>query len=286
MDEVVLEVRNLSKSFPGVKALDQVSFQVRKNEIVGLVGENGAGKSTLLKILIGAYSPDEGEIIIHGRSAHPRSVKEASDYGLAMVFQEQSLLSNLTVRENIFLGNEEPFIRFGVINWKKMDQAAREQLEKVELELDPGTYTDTLNFATRQMVELARVMTLEDRTSLHPIIILDEPTTVLDGNEVELLFDRLRHLRERASIIFVSHHLNEILEITDRVYIFKDGKNVAERKTSETSVGELHRLMVGRELKGEYYREGKQVTPGDEVVLSIQKLSKQGSYDDISLDPA
>ncbi len=284
MDDVVLEVRNISKSFPGVKALDRVSFQVKKHEIVGLVGENGAGKSTLLKILIGAYSPDEGEMVVHGRSAHPRSVKEASDYGLAMVFQEQSLLPNLTVRENIFLGNEEPFIRFGVIDWKKMDRAAIQQLAKVELEIDPGTYTDTLSFATRQMVELARVMTLEDRTSLHPIIILDEPTTVLDSTEVELLFNRLRHLRDRASIIFVSHHLNEILEITDRVYVFKDGKNVAERKTSETSVGELHRLMVGRELQGEYYREGKQVSPRDEVVLSIQNLSKEGSYYDVDLE--
>ena len=117
MSESVLEVRNVSKAFPGVQALDQVSFEVRPNEIVGLVGENGAGKSTLLKILIGAYQPDEGEMLVGGQSVRPRSVKEASEYGLAMVFQEQSLLSNLTVRENIFLGNEEPFIRFGVINW-------------------------------------------------------------------------------------------------------------------------------------------------------------------------
>jgi ribose transport system ATP-binding protein len=280
----VLEVRNISKSFPGVQALDHVSFEVRENEIVGLVGENGAGKSTLLKILIGAYQPDEGEILVGGQSVRPRSVKEASEYGLAMVFQEQSLLSNLTVRENIFLGNEEPFIRYGVINWKKMDQAARVQLQKVDLDLSPSTYTDTLNFATRQMVELARVMTLEDRTQRHPIIILDEPTTVLESGEVELLFERLRSLKERSSIIFVSHHLDEILEITDRVYVFKDGRNVAERMTSETSVGELHRLMVGRELKGEYYRESKQVTPADDVVLSIRNLTKKGSYYDVNLD--
>jgi len=200
------------------------------------------------------------------------------------VFQEQSLLSNLTVRENIFLGNEEPFMRFGVINWKKMDLAAQKQLEKVELDLSPSTYTDTLNFATRQMVELARVMTLEDRTKRHPIIILDEPTTVLEGGEVELLFKRLRNLKERASIIFVSHHLDEILAITDRVYVFKDGQNVAERVTSETNVSELHRLMVGRELKGEYYREGKQAIPADDVVLSIQNLTKKGSYYDVNLD--
>ena len=284
MSEVALEVRNVSKAFPGVQALDHVSFEVRENEIVGLVGENGAGKSTLLKILIGVYQPDEGEVLVGGQSVRPRSVKEASDCGLAMVFQEQSLLSNLTVRENIFLGNEEPFIRYGVINWKKMDQAAQKQLEKVELDLSPSTYTDTLNFATRQMVELARVMTLEDRTKRHPIIILDEPTTVLEGGEVELLFKRLRNLKERASIIFVSHHLDEILEITDRVYVFKDGQNVAERVTGETNVSELHQLMVGRELKGEYYREGKQATPAEDVVLSIRNLTKKGSYYDVNLD--
>ena len=284
MSEVALEVRSVSKAFPGVQALDHVSFEVRENEIVGLVGENGAGKSTLLKILIGVYQPDEGEVLVGGESVRPRSVKEASDCGLAMVFQEQSLLSNLTVRENIFLGNEEPFMRFGVINWKKMDQAAQKQLEKVELDLSPSTYTDTLNFATRQMVELARVMTLEDRTKRHPIIILDEPTTVLEGGEVELLFKRLRNLKERASIIFVSHHLDEILAITDRVYVFKDGQNVAERVTSETNVSELHQLMVGRELKGEYYREGKQATPSEDVVLSIQNLTKKGSYYDVNLD--
>ena len=284
MAEFVLEVRNVSKSFPGVQALDKVNLQVKPHEIVGLVGENGAGKTTLLKILIGAYQPDEGEILVRGKPVHIRSVKDAEAHGLAMVFQEQSMLPNLTVGENIFLGNEEAFIRFGVINWKKMRAEARKQLAKVDLEIDPGTYTFTLNFATRQMIELARAMSLEDRTQYEPLIILDEPTTVLEKAEKELLFDRIRSLKERASIIFVSHHLEEILEITDRVYIFKDGKNVAERITSETNVGELHRLMVGRELKGEYYRQNKQVKPSDEVVLRVEHLHKAGRYKDVSFE--
>ena len=147
MDEYVLEVRNISKSFPGVMALDQVDLRVKPNEIVGLVGENGAGKSTLLKILIGAYQPDEGEIFIRGQEVQVKSVKDAEDHGLAMVFQEQSLLPNLSVRENIFLGNEEQFLRFGVINWKKMDQEAERQLEKVELDVNPSAYTADLKFA-------------------------------------------------------------------------------------------------------------------------------------------
>ena len=284
MGEYVLEVRNISKSFPGVKALDDVDLAVKPNEIVGLVGENGAGKSTLLKILIGAYQPDEGDLLIRGEKVQIRSVKEAEDHGLAMVFQEQSLLPNLSVRENIFLGNEEQFIKFGTINWGKMDKEARRQLEKVELDVAPTAYTADLKFATRQMVELARVMSLEDRTQHAPIVILDEPTTVLEKNEIELLFDRIRSLKERASIIFVSHHLDEILELTDRVYIFKDGKKVADRVTSETSESELHQLMVGRELKGEYYRQSKQITPSDQVVMSIQGLTKEGQYEDFNLD--
>lgn len=284
MDEFVLEVRNISKSFPGVKALDQVDLGVKPNEIVGLVGENGAGKSTLLKILIGAYQPDEGQILVRGKEVHVRSVKEAEDHGLAMVFQEQSLLPNLTVRENIFLGNEEQFLRFGMINWRKMDQEAKRQLAKVDLNINPTAYTADLKFATRQMVELARVMSLEDRTHHKPIVILDEPTTVLEKNEIDLLFQRIRSLKERASIVFVSHHLDEILELTDRVYVFKDGKNVAVRQTSETSESELHHLMVGRELKGEYYRQSKQIDPDDVVVLSFKNLTKEGSYRDINFD--
>ncbi len=231
-DEIVLEINEVSKSFPGVQALDKVSMKVYRHEIVGLVGENGAGKSTLLKILIGAYQPDEGEVMVRGKPVHLHSVKGATDYGLAMVFQEQSLLANMTVRENIYLGHEEVFTHYGMINWRKMDQEAHRQLEKVGLDLETGTPVYKLSFATRQMVELARVMALEDLTQHEPIVILDEPTTVLEKAEKELLFERVRSLKERASIIFVSHHLDEILELTDRVYVFKDGRNVAERKNA------------------------------------------------------
>jgi ribose transport system ATP-binding protein len=134
------------------------------------------------------------------------------------------------------------------------------------------------------MVELARVMSLEDRTQHEPLIILDEPTTVLEKSEIDLLFDRIRKIKERSSILFVSHHLDEILELTDRIYVFKDGQCVAERVTSETNEAELHQLMVDRELKGEYYRQDKQITPSEDVVLSVRNLSKQGHYQDVSFD--
>ncbi len=282
MSEPVLEVRHVTKSFPGVKALKDVSIEIRPHEIVGLVGENGAGKSTLLKILIGAYQPDQGEILVRGEPVQIGSIKDAADHGLAMVFQEQSVLANMTVAENIYLGHENAFVRYGLIDWKKLGAAATRQLDKVELKLDPSTAVQDLNFAARQMVELARVMTIEDRTRHEPIIILDEPTTVLDGTEVEMLFSRLRSLRERASIIFVTHHLEEILEITDRVYVFKDGENVAELETKHATESQLHQLMVGRELQGEYYRMAKQATPSDDEILKVEHLCKAGEYEDVS----
>lgn len=282
MEQPVLEVRNVSKSFPGVKALENVNLVVRPHEIVGLVGENGAGKSTLLKILIGAYQPDSGEILVRGQPVSIRTISDAAEHGLAMVFQEQSMLPNMTVRENIVLGHEQAFVRYGLIDWKKVNAEARRQLGKVEIDLDPNTPTADLSFAARQMVELARVMTIEDRTQHEPIIILDEPTTVLDGTEVELLFARLRSLRERASIIFVTHHLEEILEITDRVYVFKDGMNVAELATPGLTEKQLHQLMVGREMQGEYYRQSKQATPQADEVLLVDGLGKAGQYEGIN----
>ena len=284
MEDIVLEVRNMSKSFPGVQALDDVSIQVRRHEIVGLVGENGAGKSTLLKILMGSYQPTKGEIYVHGKKVTLSSIKDAMRYGMSMVFQEQSIMTNLSVRENIYLGHEDEFVRFGMIDWKKLNQAATKQLEKVDLKINPEAFTGDLNFATRQMIELARVLSLQEFTQHEPIVILDEPTTVLEKSEIDLLFEKLRKLRETSSIIFVSHHLEEILELTDRVYVFKDGQNVGELVTKDTNITELHRLMVGRELKGEYYRQNKQTKPTADVVLKIEELNKAGCYKNINLD--
>jgi ribose transport system ATP-binding protein len=284
MSEPILEAKNVSKSFPGVQALDRVSFEVHPHEIVGLVGENGAGKSTLLKILMGAYQPEEGELIVRGKPVQIRSVKEAYDYGLAMVFQEQSLLPNLTVRENIFLGHEDDYVRYGIVNWKKMNLEAKRQLDKMGITIPPESMVRNLPFASRQMVELARAIAIEDRSKTEPVIILDEPTTVLDGNEVKLLFTKLISLKERASIIFVSHHLEEVMELTDRIYVFKDGKNVAELKTPETNVHQLHRLMVGRTLQGEYYRQSKQAQPEAEVIVEVTNLHIPGKCQDVSFE--
>ncbi|MCC7206718.1 MAG: sugar ABC transporter ATP-binding protein [Anaerolineae bacterium] len=280
----MLVARNIDKSFPGVHALNDVSIEVYPHEVVGLVGENGAGKSTLMRILAGVYQPDSGELSIDGEPVKLSNARTANSYGIGMVFQEQSLLPNISVGENIYLGHEDEFMRFGVINWRALFASARRQLVKVESSVDPARRTDELSFAERQMVELAKVLTLEERVHRHLIILLDEPTSVLEKAEIKILFDRVRNLRQRASFIFCSHRLDEVLEISDRVYVMKDGQVVSQLKAADASVPELHKLMVGRGLQAEYYREGRQKPYDPEVVLSVKDLSREGDYHNVSFE--
>jgi ribose transport system ATP-binding protein len=284
MSAAVLEIRGVSKQFPGVKALDDVSFAINKGEVVGLIGENGAGKSTLLKVLNGIYRPDKGGIFVDGRPVAIGSPRQAFDSGIAMVFQEQSVLPTLTVAENIFLGREEEFLRFSLLSKKRMHAAAAEELKKVHLDIHPGTRCADLSFADRQMVEIAKALSLNSRIKGHVTILLDEPTSVLEQKEVDLLFRIIRDLRERASFVFISHRLEEVLEISDRVYVMRDGKVVKELPAKSATVKDLHKLMVGRQLHHEYYREARQAKPSSEVVLDCKHLGKAGRFHDISFE--
>jgi ribose transport system ATP-binding protein len=277
-EKALLNLTNVSKAFAGVQALDRVSVEVRPGEVVGLVGENGAGKSTLIRILAGVYRPDSGTLALDDKPLTLTSPRDANLHGIGIVFQEQSLLPNLTVAENIYLGQEKEFSRWGVILWAALRAAAKRQLEKVQLKIDPGTRTAHLSFAERQMVELAKALALEERTERHLVILLDEPTSVLEQREIDILFERVRALRTRASFVFVSHRLDEVLQISDRVYVMKDGKVVTEKPAAETSVPELHRLMVGRELHAEYYREARQQPPTVNVAMQAERLTVQGAY--------
>lgn len=277
-EKAFLNLTDVSKAFAGVQALDQVCIEVRPGEVVGLVGENGAGKSTLMRILAGVYRPDSGTLLLDGKPLILNSPREANLQGIGIVFQEQSLLPNLTVAENIYLGQEKEFSRWGVISWPALHAAAKRQLEKVQLPIDPATRTAHLSFAERQMVELAKALALEERTERHLVILLDEPTSVLEQREIDILFARVRALRNRASFVFVSHRLDEVLDISDRVYVMKDGKVVAEMPAGETNVPELHRLMVGRELHAEYYREARQREPAQNLVMQAESLAVNGAY--------
>ncbi|WP_084640069.1 sugar ABC transporter ATP-binding protein [Kaistia adipata] len=277
-----LALVHVDKRFPGVHALKDVSIEIRPGEVVGLVGENGAGKSTLMKILSGVYQPDSGDILLDGRKTRFVSASDAMSQGIGMVFQEQSLLTNLTVGENIYLGNEKQFTRFGIVDWRALYAAASRQLAKVQIDADPRTRADDLDFAARQMVELAKALTLEENAPGHLVILLDEPTSVLERAEIDILFARVRALRARASFIFVSHRLDEVLELSDRIYVMKDGAVVAELAAAEADVTQLHHLMVGRSLQAEYYREPLQQSYRDEVVLELDGLRLGGAYRDIS----
>ena len=255
MTAPVLALHHIDKTFPGVKALDDVALEVRAGEVVGLIGENGAGKSTLMRILAGVYQPDAGSLELHGAPVTLRSRSDAARHGIGMVFQEQSLLPNLSVAENIFLGAEHRFTRLGLVRWKELHEAARRQLDKVQMTIDPATPTAELDFAARQMVELAKALTLEEQAEGHLTILLDEPTSVLEQADIDILFARVRALKARASFVFVSHRLDEVLALSDRVYVMKDGKVVAELPAAGADTHQLHQLMVGRGRQAEYYRE-------------------------------
>ncbi len=277
-----LSLVGVDKRFPGVHALKDVSIEIRRGEVVGLIGENGAGKSTLMKILSGVYQPDSGEIIIAGQPTQIVDAADANRKGIGMVFQEQSLLTNLTVGENIYLGNEAQFTRYGIVDWRALYAAAQRQLVKVQVDVDPRMRADDLSFAARQMVELAKALTLEEAAGDHLVILLDEPTSVLERAEIDILFARVRALKARASFIFVSHRLDEVIELSDRIYVMKDGAVVADLLAADANAAKLHHHMVGRSLQAEYYREPQQKPFRADVVLEAANLCFGHAYADVS----
>jgi ribose transport system ATP-binding protein len=277
-----LELRGISKSFPGVKALDNVSLTIDRNEVVGIIGENGAGKTSLLKVLNGIYQPDAGEFFVNGRQVRIASPRQAFDTGIAMVFQEQSILPSLTAAENIFLGREEEFLRMGLISKARMNEAAAVELKKVHLDIHPGTLCSKLTFADRQMVEIAKALSLDSRIDGDITILLDEPTSVLERKEVELLFEIIADLKKRASIAFISHRLDEVLAVSDRVYVMRDGKVVKELAAAGATEKDMHQYMVGRQLHNEYYREARQVAPSARLLVEASNLGKAGGFRNVN----
>jgi len=274
-----LQLEKMTKEYPGVVALNKVDIKVNYNEVVGLVGENGAGKSTLLKIISGIESPDSGNYFLEGKEVKYNSLLEAHKDGISLVFQEQSLLPNISVAENIFLGSEEKYMKFGMLNKKKMYEETRKYLEMVDSEIDPGTLTGNLEFSDRQMIEIAKSLRIvEESDQKNSIILFDEPTSVLEDEEIKKLFEIINEIKKDHSVIFVSHRLDEVIEISDRVYILKDGKNVEDRPTKNINQKELHNLMVGRSLQEEYYKIKDQNEIdyiNGKVVLATNDLTEQ-----------
>ncbi len=279
----IVEMININKSFPGVKALQNMNFNVYQNEIVGLVGENGAGKSTLMKILVGIYKIDKGKMKLYGKNVKLSDSRMAIQLGVGMVFQEGSLIPNLTIAENLFLGHESRFKQYGLISMSKVMKEAEKQLDRVGLNINPKTPVYNLSQASRQMVEVARLLWLSSIYHIeNPLLILDEPTAVLTSQEIEKLFNIIRKIKNKASIIFISHRLEEIFELSDRIVVLKNGKNMANMKASETNIHQVENLMIGRKLSKEYYNESEQNEPKDEVLLKVDGLEKKGSFRPIS----
>jgi len=262
----VLEMRNITKSFPGVRALDGVSFDLRAGELHALVGENGAGKSTLMKILGGVYPHGSygGEILIEGRERRFHHVREAESAGIAIIFQELSLIKELSIGENIFLGREPS--RFGVIRWDELYSRARRLLDDLHLPLDPRTPVGQLGIGQQQLVEIAKALSQEAR-----ILVLDEPTAALTDAEVLTLFNILDRLRARkVGMIYISHKLDEVFRMSDRITVLRDGRSVGTKQADELDQARVIALMVGREV-GNIFPKAEHA-PG-EVVFEVRDIT-------------
>ncbi|MBZ0228797.1 MAG: sugar ABC transporter ATP-binding protein [Bauldia sp.] len=282
-DSPLLELIGISKSFGGVQALRDVDFSLRAGEIHGLVGENGAGKSTLMKIIAGVHHDFLGTMRLDGEEVRFRSARDALDAGVGMVHQELSIVPDLTVAENVFLGTQ-PVTAFGTVDWNRMVREAREHLAGLGIDVDPRTRIGALPIGLQQLIELARVLFSGAR-----IIILDEPTSALSPPEVELLFTTLRRLRGSGrSIVFISHFLDDILRVSDTVTIFRNGRKVVTSPVADINKRQVIEAMIGvghRELEESYTGEIKLDTRFDApVVLETKGLTLGRSFRNVSLE--
>ncbi len=272
----ILVMKGISKSFPGVKALDNVDLELSSGQILAILGENGAGKSTLLKILAGVYQKDSGSIFIDGQEVQFNSPLDSIREGISVIYQELSYVNDLTVAENIFL-NRYPVTRTGKIDWKKLSADAKLALESIDANVDPNALMSSLNVAEKQMVEIARAITGEMK-----ILITDEPTSAITDHEVTYLFNAFRKLKEQGvAIIFISHKLQEVKQISDNVLVLRDGKRQGLYPCKETDERDLISYMIGRPLK-DLYPE-KTHKPQD-IILEVENLRTRNIHSPISFD--
>jgi ABC-type sugar transport system ATPase subunit len=277
MNGALLEIKGISKSFPGVTALSNVSLSVKHGQVLALVGEHGAGKSTLRKILSGVYEMDAGQILLDGKPVDLNSPLKSQQLGISIIYQELNLLLNMDVAENIFLGREQK--RDGTlrefVNKKEMHRKARELLARVGLDIDTGTLVGRLSTAQKQMVEVAKSLSFNAK-----LIIMDEPTSSLTDKETDILFNIIRVLRSQGvSIIFITHRLREIFEIADEIAIMRDGEMIAVKKAGETSENDVISAMVGRSIDDIFYKEK---APIGDVILDVRSLSTRALLKNIN----
>ncbi len=271
----LLQMRGISKRYPGVVALDNVSLEVLPGEVHALVGENGAGKSTLMKILAGAEKADSGEVLLNGEPLHIQSPHDAMDRGINIIYQEFNLVPHLSAAENIYLGREPAAAVPGFINFRKLYRDAQAVMDSLGVAVDVRAEVSRLSVAQQQMVEIAKA------TSRNSIIIaMDEPSATLTDHELANLFELIQSLKQRGvGIIYISHRMEEIFGICDRVTVFRDGQYVATKRVADTDRDEIIRMMVGRELKESI---PKRPAPIGEPVLEVRGLTRKGAFEDVS----
>ena len=264
--ELVLQMKGITKTFPGVKALSNVDLELYKGEVLALLGENGAGKSTLIKTLSGDYSADEGEIWINGKQVIGADPRKTLALGVSVIYQEMNLGASISIAENIFIGHL-PLRKSGLVDFKKLRMMAQEALDRVGLvDVDPFDPVGGLSIAQMQMVEIAKALSQGAR-----ILVMDEPTAALNDEEIDILFGLVRQLQaEGCAIIYISHRLDEVFQITDRIQVMRDGCRVANLNTSETNKNELIAHMVGRQMH-DMYPERDQSHIGD-VIMKVEGL--------------
>lgn len=276
-DELIISIRNISKDFPGVHALKDISFDIRRGEIIGLVAENGAGKSTLVKILAGVHRQNKGEIFIRGRKVSISSPLDAQREGMSFIFQERNLAPFLTVSENIFAGRQ-PRNRFGFIRRSALFEQTRALLHRLKVAIRPDTLVHMLSVAEQQIAEIARALSFNSS-----VIVIDEPTASISDADAQTLFAIMRDLKQKGvTTVFISHRLKEVLAVTDRIVVLRDGELVGIRDTASTTQEELIRLMVGRDLPSKTPGAARAVQ--SRVVLSVRGLCCEGQFRDISFD--
>ena len=266
----VLKMTGITKTFPGVYALDGVDLELYRGEVLALLGENGAGKSTLLKVLSGVYTPDAGEIYVNGTKKVFKEPADAAAEGIRIIYQEINSYDELTVAENIFVNNEPK--KGGLVDWKEMNSRAEALLKRLNVDIEPTRIVGSLSTAQKQLIEIARALANDIR-----ILVMDEPTSALSDTEVDALLKLVKELaKEGISVIYISHKLDELYTVATRVQIMRDGKRVGVRMLAQTPQEELVRLMVGREIRDMY---PKVEIPQGETVLEVQNLTNQKIHD-------
>lgn len=276
-DTPLLTLSGISKGFPGVKALDNVSFTIRKGEIMALLGENGAGKSTLIKVLTGVYSRDAGSITLNGEAITPHSTADAQRAGIGTVYQEVNLLPNMSVADNLYIGREPK--RFGMVDRRKMKRDADTLMRNYGFALDVTRPLGHYSVAMQQIIAICRAVDLSAQ-----ILILDEPTASLDASEVEMLFTLMAQLRARGmSLIFVTHFLDQVYRITDRITVLRNGQFIATRDTASLPQIELIKLMLGRELLETALQRQGSTLRSDQPVVAFEDYGRKGTIEPFSL---